>query len=78
MSEANITSYNVNKHELTRYSRSAWYAAGVDSFTQPPTQNEDALMEATNVLPPMDGVFLRRWCYRTFHPKLDTGSGDGS
>jgi hypothetical protein len=46
----------------------------VDNFTQPPTQNPDLFEILTNVMPPVTGVFLRRWGYRELGPKLDAGA----
>jgi hypothetical protein len=56
--------------------RKVWVNAGVDVHTNPPTQDEDMMMQMGNVLPPITGTLNRRFGYTTFSPKLDTGSGD--
>jgi hypothetical protein len=56
---------------IAKYSRTRFTAAGMDDFTEPPTQNPDLFMQLINVMPPITGVFVRRWGYRYFEPKLD-------
>jgi hypothetical protein len=76
MAEATLTPLNIDQHMMFKYTRTSFRVAGIDVFTQPPAQNEDTFMQALNILPPMTGVFMRRWAYGTFYPKLDSGSGD--
>jgi hypothetical protein len=61
---------------LYRYARNTWHQAGTDNFVNPPAQNQDMLLVSLNTMPPITGVLMRRFAYRTFYPKLDTGSGD--
>lgn len=78
MPEAKITPIDIEDNAVYRYARETWLLGGVDNYTNPPAQNQDMFIQLTNALPPATGVFLRRYAYRTFFPKLDTGSGDGS
>ena len=63
-----------NEDEIIKYTRSRFTAAGLDNYTQPPTQNPDLFMQLLNVMPPITGVLQRRWGYRYFEPKLDAGA----
>lgn len=58
--------------------RNSWFQAGVDQFTQPPSQNPDSFTELTNILPPITNTLKRRFGYATFIPKLDTGLSENS
>lgn len=78
MPEARTIPQNLEDNQLYRYYRDQWLLAGIDNFTQPPTQNQDMCTLLTNVLPPATNTFLRRFGYGPFTPKLDIGSGDGS
>jgi hypothetical protein len=73
MAEARLIPFD-DEIVMFRYVRDSWHVAGVDNFTQPPTQNPDLFEILTNVMPPVTGVFLRRWGYRELGPKLDAGA----
>ena len=81
MPESKLGSSNVGyfwgvNNELYRETRNSWMDVGLDNFTKPPAQNPDLFMVFTNILPPATKVLMRRYGYRTFSPKLDSGSGD--
>ena len=81
MPESRLGSSNVGyfwgiSNELYRETRDSWLLIGVDNFTKPPAQNPDLFEILSNILPPATKVLQRRWGYRTFFPKLDSGSGD--
>ena len=80
MPDAKITPRDLQQGEdsIFRYSRETFRMAGVDNWIVPPAQNQDAFELLTNVQPPAAGVLSRRYGYRTFFPKLDTGSGDST
>lgn len=63
---------------LWRYIRPRFAAAGMDSFSDPPGQNEDLFERLLNVMPPVKGDIDRRWGYRLFNtgfgvPSAQTG-----
>ena len=80
MPEARTTLLKLNpqfgENAPFRYSRETFRTAGVDNWAVPPAQNQDLFELLTNVMPSATGVLIRRYGYRTFYPKLDTGSGD--
>jgi len=76
MAEAKTIPQQVEDNQLYRYYRDQWLLAGIDNFTQPPTQNQDMCDKLVNVLPPATNTFLRRFGYSPFLPKLDTGVSD--
>lgn len=47
--------------------------AGQDSFTDPPSQNEDMFERLLNVMPPVQGDFDRRWGYRAWNIAATNG-----
>jgi hypothetical protein len=57
-----------------RYTRHSFRDIGQDDFTQPPSQNPDMFMKCFNALPSINGVMQRRWGYRLFDPKIDSGA----
>ena len=69
MSEAQIqTDYAAQfGRGLWRYVRSRFMEAGQDSYTKPPSQNEDMFERLLNILPPVQGDLDRRWGYRLFN-----------
>jgi hypothetical protein len=72
--EAIILPLRKEPNVLYRYSRNRFIAAGVCNFDLPPAQNQDRFEICLNVMPTITGVFLRRWGYRIFQPKLDSGA----
>lgn len=52
------------------YQRTSFMLGGQDSFTQPPSQNPDMFVAAQNVLPPLTGIFQRRWGYTLLNGTL--------
>lgn len=65
---------NVQDNQNVRISRSSFRDVGIDNFTQPPAQNPDMFMQAINIQPPEKGILQRRWGFRLFDPKIDTGA----
>jgi hypothetical protein len=61
---------------LWRYIRPRFGAAGQDSFTDPPAQNEDMFMSMVNVMPPVQGDLDRRWGYQLFNSTLPEGASN--
>lgn len=58
---------------LWRYIRPRFTSAGQDSFTDPPSQNEDMFEFLLNVMPPVRGDFDRRWGYRAWNTEIPQG-----
>jgi hypothetical protein len=52
---------------IWKYIRNQFGGVGQDSFTRPPTQNEDMFQALLNVLPPLRGTFDLRWGYNAFN-----------
>lgn len=77
MPEYRTTPQNIEDNRLYRYYRNQWMLAGTDNFTQPPAENQDMFESLLNILPPTNNVLQRRWGYRTFFPKVDTGGVGG-
>lgn len=65
---------NVEDNQNVRMSRSSFRDVGIDNFTRPPAQNPDMFMQLLNIQPPEKGVLQRRWGFRVFNPKIDTGA----
>jgi hypothetical protein len=59
---------------LWRYIRPRFAAAGQDSFSDPPGQNEDMFESLVNVMPPVQGDFDRRWGYSLFNGSVPMGA----
>lgn len=55
------TLIEIEPGECLLYSRKAFFAGGMDGYTQPPAQNEDLFEALENVLPAKDGQFHKRW-----------------
>lgn len=74
MAEFQFTPLHVADNQAIRASRSSFRDVGIDNFTQPPAQNPDFFLQLLNIQPPEKGVLQRRWGFRTFDPKVDTGA----
>lgn len=74
MSEMQFNPVNVQDNQAIRASRSSFRDVGIDNFTQPPAQDPDHFLQLLNVQPPEKGILQRRWGYRPFNPKVDTGA----
>lgn len=72
--EAIILPLRKEPNVLYRYSRNRFLAAGIHNFDQPPAQDPDRFEILLNVMPTLTGVIQRRWGYRIFQPKLDSGA----
>lgn len=57
---------------LWRYTRSSFAFAGQNSFTDPPSQNEDQFEQLINVMPPIQGDIDRRWGYKLWNSPAGT------
>lgn len=74
MPDYTMTPLDSKDDQSYRYTRTRWMEAGVDNFTQPPSENPDMMLQLTNILPPISGSLLRRWGYRELKLKMDFGA----
>jgi hypothetical protein len=55
-----------------KYIRNNFWAAGQDSYSLPPAQDQSLFMQLTNCQPTMQGTLQRRWGYELFNNSTST------